>query len=78
VVFPALGISGAVFLGIRNVQLIAVTLMVAAPDALASYAMASSMGGNGKLAGELVVITTITSCFTIPVFLFILKTNGLF
>ena len=78
VVFPAIGIAGAAFLGIRNVQLIAVTLMVAAPDALASYAMASSMGGNGKLAGELVVITTITSCFTIPIFLFILKTNGLF
>ena len=78
VVFPAIGISGAAYLGIRGVQLIAVTLMVAAPDALASYAMASSMGGNGKLAGELVVITTITSCFTIPIFLFILKTNGLF
>ena len=78
VVFPAIGIAGAVFLGIRDVQLIAVTLMVAAPIALASYAMASSMGGNGKLAGELVVITTITSCFTIPIFLFILKTNGLF
>lgn len=78
VVFPAIGIAGAVYLGIRDVQLIAVTLMVAAPVALASYAMASSMGGNGKLAGELVVITTITSCFTIPVFLFILKTNGLF
>ncbi|MBQ3370290.1 MAG: AEC family transporter [Mogibacterium sp.] len=78
VVFPAVGIAGAVYLGIRDVQLIAVTLMVAAPVALASYAMASSMGGNGKLAGELVVVTTITSCFTIPVFLFILKTNGLF
>jgi predicted permease len=78
VFFPAFGIAGAVLLGIRDVQLIAVTLMTAAPDALASYAMASSMGGNGKLAGELVVITTITSCFTIPVFLFILKTNGLF
>ncbi|MBR2389302.1 MAG: AEC family transporter [Mogibacterium sp.] len=78
VVFPAFGITGAVLLGIRDVQLIAVTLMSAAPVALASYAMASSMGGNGKLAGELVVITTITSCFTIPVFLFILKTNGLF
>lgn len=78
VVFPAIGIAGAVYLGIRDVQLIAVTLMVAAPVALASYAMASSMGGNGKLAGELVVVTTITSCFTIPVFLFILKTNGLF
>lgn len=78
VVFPALGIAGAVLLGIRDVQLIAVTLMVAAPVALASYAMASSMGGNGKLAGEIVVITTIASCFTIPVFLFVLKTNGLF
>lgn len=78
VVFPAFGIAGAVWLGIRDVQLIAVTLMVAAPVALASYAMASSMGGNGKLAGELVVITTVCSCFTIPVFLFILKTNGLF
>lgn len=78
VVFPAIGIAGAVLLGIRDVQLIAVTLMVAAPIALASYAMASSMGGNGKLAGELVVITTIASCFTIPIFLFILKTNGLF
>jgi predicted permease len=78
VVFPALGIAGAVYLGIRDVQLIAVTLMTAAPVALASYTMASSMGGNGKLAGELVVVTTITSCFTIPIFLFILKTNGLF
>lgn len=78
VVFPAIGIAGAVMLGIRDVQLIAVTLMVAAPIALASYAMASSMGGNGKLAGELVVVTTIASCFTIPIFLFILKTNGLF
>lgn len=78
VVFPAFGIAGAVLLGITGVQLIAVTLMVAAPVALASYAMASSMGGNGELAGELVVITTVCSCFTIPLFLFILKTNGLF
>ncbi len=64
IVFPAIGI--------------AVTLMVAAPVALASYTMASSMGGNAELAGELVVVTTIGSCFTIPVFLFILKTAGLF
>ena len=78
VVFPAAGIAGAVYLGLRDTQLIAVTLMVSAPVALASYAMASSMGGDGKLAGELVVVTTIASCFTIPVFLFILKMNGLF
>ena len=78
VVFPAFGIAGAVLIGIRDVGLIAVTLMVAAPVALASYAMAESMGGNGKLAGELVVMTTMLSCFTIPVWLFILKTAGMF
>lgn len=78
IVFPLFGIWGAVAIGLRDVPLIAVTLMVAAPDALASYAMASSMGGNGKLAGELVVITTFISCVTIPIWLFILKSNALF
>lgn len=78
VVFPLLGITGAVLLGIRDVNLIAVVLMIATPTALASYAMASSMGGNGKLAGEAVVISTIAACFTMPVWLFILKTLGYF
>ncbi|MBQ6389076.1 MAG: AEC family transporter [Mogibacterium sp.] len=78
VVFPALGIIGAVLLGFRDVPLIALTLMVATPVALASYAMASSMGGNGRLAGELVVVSTLAACFTIPVWLFILKTMGMF
>jgi predicted permease len=78
IVFPLFGILGAVLIGLRGVPLIAVTLMVAAPDALASYAMASGMGGNGKLAGELVVITTLVSCITIPLWLFILKTNAYF
>ena len=78
VFFPAFGIAGAVLIGLRGVPLVSVTLMVAAPVARASYAMASSMGGNGRLAGELVVTTTLISCLTIPVWLFILKTAGMF
>ena len=78
VVFPAIGIFGGVLLGFRGAELIAVTLMTATPVALASYAMASSMGGNGRLAGELVLITTTLACFTIPIWLFILKTAGMF
>jgi len=77
-VAPIFGITGAVLLGMRDVELIAIVLMTASPTALASYAMASSMGGNGKLAGEIVVVTTIISCFTIPVWLFALKTMGMF
>lgn len=78
VVFPLIGIAGAVALGFRGVELIAIVLETATPTALASFAMASSMGGNGKLAGEAVVLSTIGACFTMPIFLFILKTNGLF
>lgn len=76
--FPAFGITGAVLMGFTEVPLIAVTLMASAPVALASFAMASSMGGNGRLAGEIVVSSTLLSCLTIPVWLFILKTMGLF
>lgn len=78
IVFPVFGIGGAVLIGLTGVPLIAVTLMSAAPVALASFAMASSMGGNGRLAGEIVVSSTLLSCLTIPVWLFILKTAGLF
>ena len=78
IVFPAIGILGGVLLGFSDAELIAVTLMTTTPVALASYAMASSMGGNGRLAGELVLITTTLACFTIPIWLFILKTAGMF
>lgn len=77
-VFPAIGIAGAVALGFTGVSLIALTLMMTTPVALASFTMASSMGGNGELSGELVVITTALSCITMPIWLFILKTGGLF
>ena len=78
VFFPIFGITGAVLMGYTGVALIAVTLMTATPVALASFAMASSMGGNGRLAGEIVVLSTLLSCITIPVWLFILKTMGMF
>ena len=78
VFFPLFGISGAVLLGYTGVPLIALMLMSSAPVALASFAMASSMGGNGRLAGEIVVTSTLASCVTIPIWLFILKTMGLF
>ncbi|MCQ2567661.1 MAG: AEC family transporter [Mogibacterium sp.] len=78
IVFPALGILGAVLIGLRGVDLVAIVLMAATPTALASFAMASSMGGNGELAGETVVFSTVLACFTMPVWLFILMNGGYF
>ena len=77
-IWPALGIAGALLLGLTGVELIAIVLMVSTPTALASFAMASSMGGNGDLAGEAVVFSTISACFTMPIWLFILMTGGYF
>lgn len=78
IVFPGLGIAGAVLLGFRDVELVAVILMTATPTALASFTMASSMGGKARLAAEVVVITSIAACFTMPIWLFLMKTGGLF
>ena len=77
-IWPALGIAGALLLGLTGVELIAIVLMVSTPTALASFAMASSMGGNGDLAGEAVVFSTISACFTMPIWLFLLMTGGYF
>lgn len=76
-VVPLVGIGGAILLGFRGVNLIAITLMYATPTALASFAMASSMGGNGELAGETVVFSTMVSCVTLPIILFVLMQGGL-
>lgn len=78
VVFPAIAIGSAVWLGFRDVELIAIILMAATPTALASFAMSSSMGGNGRLSAEVVVTTSIAACFTMPIWLFVLKTGGFF
>lgn len=78
IIFPALGILGAVLIGLRSVDLVAIVLMTATPTALASFAMASSMGGNGELAGEAVVFSTVLACFTMPFWLFVLMNGGFF
>ena len=78
IIVPAIGIGGAVLLGFTDVALVAILLMVASPTALASFAMASSMGSNGELAGSAIVFSTLLSCVTMPIWLFILKTMGLF
>ena len=47
------------------------------PTAIVSFIMAEAMGSNGKLAGNIVLMTTLGSIITITTGLFILKQNGL-
>lgn len=52
-------------------------ILFACPSAIASFIMAEAMGSNGKLAANIVLITTLSSIITITLGIFILKENGL-
>lgn len=51
--------------------------MYATPIAASSYPMAASMGGDGDLAGELVVLSTLFSVVTIFLWILFMKNTGL-
>ena len=73
VISPLLMVTVAVLLGFRNEILVPILLMSGAPTAVSSYTMAEQMGGDGELAGEIVVFTTGISIHTIFLWVFVLK-----
>jgi predicted permease len=73
VISPLFMVTAAVLLGFRNEVLVPILLMSGAPAAVSSYTMAEQMGGDGELAGEIVVFTTGISIATIFVWVFVLK-----
>ena len=52
-------------------------IFFACPTAIVSFIMAEAMGSNGRMAGNIVLMTTLGSIITITAGLFILKQNGL-
>jgi len=76
VVSPFLMIVLGILLGFRNEMLIPILIMFGAPTAVSSYPMAQQMGGDGELAGEIVVFTSGLAIFTIFVWIFVLKQLG--
>lgn len=76
-VVPAAVMSAAVCLGFSGQTLVVFLSIFAAPTAVASAPMAQSMGGNGALAGEIVVLTSAFSIITIFLLVFGLSGMGL-
>ncbi len=62
---PALFIPLAVLLGFEKIEILALLAMYASPTAVSSHPMAQSMGANADLAGEIVVLTSVFSIFSI-------------
>lgn len=73
IISPLFIVTAGILLGFRNEFLVPILLMSGAPTAVSSYTMAQQMGGDGELAGEIVVFTTGVSIFTIFIWVFVLK-----
>ena len=73
VLCPLFMVTAGILLGFRNEILVPILLMSGAPTAVSSYTMAQQMGGDGELAGEVVVFTTGVSIITIFIWIFVLK-----
>lgn len=72
-IIPILLTAGAVRLGYRDVDLGVMFLLFAAPTAVVSFVMAGAMGANSKLAGNIVLMTTLGASVTITVGIYILR-----
>ena len=70
---PLLFVVAGVILGFRGAELGTIFVVFASPTAVSSYVMAENMGSDHELAGQIVLITTLMSLFTIFAGTFLLK-----
>ena len=77
IIIPTLVILGAIALGLRGYDLGAIFIVYMSPTAVASYVMAKNMHSNDQLAGQILIMTTIFSCLTLFLGIFILRALAL-
>ncbi|MBQ3042390.1 MAG: AEC family transporter, partial [Clostridia bacterium] len=79
-VIPAVGLTLAYLLipSLQGQHFAAYIALFGTPTAVSSAIMAKEMGGDGELADQLVVWTTIISAFTIFLEIVVLRSVGIF
>ncbi len=70
---PALSILICLLFGLRGIELAINFLLLGGPVAVASHIMVAAKGGDGRLAANIVVLTTIIAPFTLSLGLFLLR-----
>ncbi len=73
VAVPLVFTVGAYFFGYRGKDLGIMFVLFACPTAIVSFIMAEAMGANSKLAGNIVLISTLGSVVTIAIGILLLK-----
>lgn len=77
IVLPAIMLNIGYLVGLRELELFLLVAVYGTPVAAASYSMAQNMGGDGELAGEFVVLSTVASTVTLFLWIFFMKSVGL-
>lgn len=76
-IFTALFLPAAVWIGCRDETLVAMLVMLGSPTTVSCFSMARSMGHEGTLSSGAVMLTTVCSAFTLTGWLYLLKTMAL-
>lgn len=78
VIVPAVALTAGVLLGFRDVALVTLIAVFASPTAVSSFTMAQQMDSDDELAGNCVIFSSMLSCFTMFLWIFALKSLGMF
>ncbi|NJM32584.1 MAG: AEC family transporter [Limnobacter sp.] len=73
---PVLGCALAWALGLDGRSLVVLWLFLSSPTAVASFAMALAAKGDGKLAANIIAVTTLFSMFTVTFGTWVLRVAG--
>ena len=77
-VIPGVMLSLAALLGFRGTEFVTLIALYASSTAVASFTMAEQMGGDAKLAGNIVVVTSACASFTLFFWSLLFKHLGLY
>lgn len=73
ILFPIVAVFTGIFLHFNTVQMVILFILFGSPTAIASFIMADAMGSNSKLAGDIIVLSTLFSVITLSLGIILLK-----
>lgn len=76
-VLPLLALPAAVLMGFGGEELLVLFVLFAAPCAISSHPMAVSLNGDGPLASNILILTTLISAFVLAGGIYLLRAMGL-
>lgn len=77
IVIPIIFMGAAILLGFRGIELATLLALCCVPVGSGTFIMSQQMGGDAKLAAELVIVGTLVSSVTIFLWIFVLNNLAL-